>query len=333
VNSFSYFGAKRSATRIGTPRISKLSPSAKIPVGGSFGAKNNLSLLRQTVTLRYSCIEQHADEFSVSMMCRLLKASKAGYYAWRNRTPSQRAQQDQQLTTRIKIIHRKSRETYGSPRIHAQLHHDGIHVSRKRIARLMRKDGVVVRIRRRFRVTTTSKHKHPIAPNLLARRFVPADVTPPGIKTPTRRRVWNPDKKSPCKSRRCPRKDDCTTPGTATAPRSSPTSPPASPTSSQAPRNARKRPREHRPPQTLRKDPSRSSADPRSEYYSIQYVPCPPGSDLAGLGHRPSCVRTSPHGHATRRSDATSSTSHHCARAEKTANHPRRVMPYRPALR
>jgi hypothetical protein len=110
------------------------------------------------------------------MMCRLLKASKAGYYAWRNRASSQRAQQDQQLTTRIKIIHRQSRETYGSPRIHAQLQHDGIHVGRKRIARLMRKDGVVVRIRRRFRVTTTSRHKHPIAPNLLARRFAPDDV-------------------------------------------------------------------------------------------------------------------------------------------------------------
>lgn len=113
----------------------------------------------------------------MSMMCRLLKASKAGYYAWRDRAPSQRAKQDQQLTTRIKIIHRQSRETYGSPRIHAQLQHDGVHVGRKRVARLMRKDGVVVRIRRRFRVTTTSKHKHPIAPNLLARRFAPDDAT------------------------------------------------------------------------------------------------------------------------------------------------------------
>jgi putative transposase len=112
------------------------------------------------------------------MMCRLLKASKAGYYAWRDRAPSQRALQDQKLTTRIKVIHRQSRETYGSPRrIHAQLQHDGIHVGRKRVAHLMRKDGVVVRIRRRFWITTTSQHEHPIAPNLLGRRFALDDVS------------------------------------------------------------------------------------------------------------------------------------------------------------
>ena len=120
------------------------------------------------------------------MMCRLLKASKAGYYAWRDRAPSQRALQDQKLTTRIRIIHRQSRETYGSPRIHAQLKHDDIHIGRKRVARLMRERAIAVRLRRRFRVTTTSKHKHPIAPNLLGRRFAPDEV---GAKD----RVWAAD--------------------------------------------------------------------------------------------------------------------------------------------
>lgn len=105
------------------------------------------------------------------MMCRLLKVSKAGYYAWRDRAPSQRAQDDERLLTRIKLIHRLSDETYGSPRIHAQLRHESIGVGKKRVARLMKASGVMVRIRRRFRVTTNSRHGHPVAPNIVARRF------------------------------------------------------------------------------------------------------------------------------------------------------------------
>jgi len=105
------------------------------------------------------------------MMCRVLEVSKAGYYAWRDRPRSQRAQDDERLLTRIKLIHGTSNATYGSPRIHAQLRHENIGVGKKRVARLMKKGGVVVRIRRRFRVTTNSKHSHPVAPNLVARRF------------------------------------------------------------------------------------------------------------------------------------------------------------------
>lgn len=109
-------------------------------------------------------------------MCRLLRVSKAGYYAWRVRAASPRAQADDSLLTRIKLIHRTSRKTYGSPRIHAQLQRDDIRIGRKRVARLMRAGGVAVRIRRRFRVTTTSKHKHPIAANILNRRFGPKSI-------------------------------------------------------------------------------------------------------------------------------------------------------------
>jgi transposase InsO family protein len=105
------------------------------------------------------------------MMCRLLRVSKAGYYAWRDRAPSEREQTDQGLLTRIKLIHGISKKTYGSPRIHAKLRRDGVRVGCKRVARLMRIGGVAVRIRRRFRATTNSKHGHPIAPNILKRRF------------------------------------------------------------------------------------------------------------------------------------------------------------------
>ena len=109
-------------------------------------------------------------------MCRLLKASKAGYYAWRERPSSERSRSDERLLTKVKMIHRTSRETYGSPRVHAQLRREGTRVGKKRVARLMKAAGVVVRIRRRFRVTTTSQHEHPIAPNVLKRRFGIAQV-------------------------------------------------------------------------------------------------------------------------------------------------------------
>ncbi len=80
------------------------------------------------------------------------------------------------MLTRIKLTHGTSNETYGSPRIHAQLRHENIRVGKKRVARLMKAGGVVVRIRRRFRVTTNSKHGHPVAPNLVARRFGVAEI-------------------------------------------------------------------------------------------------------------------------------------------------------------
>jgi putative transposase len=105
------------------------------------------------------------------MMCRLLDASKAGYYVWRDRAPSKHAREDERLLTRIRVIHGVSAQTYGNPRIHAQLRREGTRVSRKRVARLMRSGEIAVRLRRRFRVTTDSKHKHPIAPNILKRRF------------------------------------------------------------------------------------------------------------------------------------------------------------------
>jgi transposase InsO family protein len=104
-------------------------------------------------------------------MCRLLDASKAGYYAWRERAPSERARDDEKLLTRIRVIHAVSSQTYGTPRVHAQLRREGTLVGRKRVARLRRAAGIEVRLRRRFRLTTDSKHKFPVAGNVLNRRF------------------------------------------------------------------------------------------------------------------------------------------------------------------
>ncbi len=89
----------------------------------------------------------------------------------RPRTIAARKKTDQQLLTRIKVHHAASSKTYGSPRIHAKLRGEGISIGRKRVARIMKAGGVDVRVRRRFRVTTNSKHRHPIARNILKRRF------------------------------------------------------------------------------------------------------------------------------------------------------------------
>ncbi len=112
----------------------------------------------------------------MSTMCRLLDASKAGYYAWRERAPSERARDDEALLTRIRVIHAVSSQTYGTPRVHAQLRREGTLVGKKRVARIRREAGIEVRLRRRFRRTTDSNHKFPIAHNLLDRRFSVTEI-------------------------------------------------------------------------------------------------------------------------------------------------------------
>lgn len=109
--------------------------------------------------------------YPVSLLCRTLNVSRAGFYAWRDRAPAPRARADERLGVEIAAIHAKSRQRYGSPRIHAELAEGRCHTSRKRVARLMRERGLVARRRRRFRVTTDSRHALPVAPNVLARQF------------------------------------------------------------------------------------------------------------------------------------------------------------------
>lgn len=105
-------------------------------------------------------------------MGKVLKVSRSGYYAWRQRMPSAREMADEELLTEIKEIFAVSKQTYGSPRVHIELQADGIHVSRKRVARLMRENGLkVARKRRKKVVTTDSDHNLPVAPNLLDRDF------------------------------------------------------------------------------------------------------------------------------------------------------------------
>jgi putative transposase len=109
---------------------------------------------------------------SVQVMCRLLKVTPSGFYAWDERPMSARQRADIALTARIHEIHRRSRETYGSPMIHAELADEhGIHVGRKRVARLMRAAGLRGATLRKFVVTTNSGMQRSEVADLVERRF------------------------------------------------------------------------------------------------------------------------------------------------------------------
>ena len=122
--------------------------------------------------MKYACIARHRGEFDVRLMCRGLAVAPSGYYAWRQRTtPCARQIADERLLLNIRLSHHASAETYGAPRVLEDLRELGLHVGQKRVARLMRQDGLVGRRRPTFVHTTDSTHAYPVAPNLLARAF------------------------------------------------------------------------------------------------------------------------------------------------------------------
>jgi len=116
-------------------------------------------------------VRANQAQFSVRTMCRLLGVSSSGYYAGVHRQPSARRQADEALSKRIRAIHLRSRSTYGCPRIHAELVDEGVRVSRKRVARLLREAGLQgASRRRRFSTTVRERDRHP-APDLVERNF------------------------------------------------------------------------------------------------------------------------------------------------------------------
>ena len=121
--------------------------------------------------MRFEFIRDHLQQFSVRTMCHVLNVTTSGFYDWQNRAPAERDLDDQALLAKIRNIFEASRCLYGSPRVHAELIHQGQKVSRKRVARLMRENGLVARIPKRFKKTTLSEHDRRIAPNLLERNF------------------------------------------------------------------------------------------------------------------------------------------------------------------
>jgi putative transposase len=121
--------------------------------------------------VKFAFIHVEKASYPVAILCPVLDVSRSGYYAWWKRPPPERARVDEQLAAEIAASYKRSRGTYGSPRVHADLRARGVQVGRKRIARLMRERGIEARRKRPFRRTTDSNHALPVAPNVLERAF------------------------------------------------------------------------------------------------------------------------------------------------------------------
>jgi hypothetical protein len=105
--------------------------------------------------MRYEFIAANEGEYGVKRMCQALEVTRSGYYAWRNHPVGIREQANRELTVQIRQEHQDSRQTYGSPRIHAALQRKGVVCGRKRVARLMRMHEIVARKpRKRYPITT-----------------------------------------------------------------------------------------------------------------------------------------------------------------------------------
>ena len=121
--------------------------------------------------MKYAQIASMRHSHSVSAMCRLLGVSESGFHAWRTRPMSARAAEEMSLETHIKAAHRRTRETCGAERLQAELADNGVEIGEHRIKRIRKKLGLRCKQKRKFKVTTDSKHSLPIAPNLLDREF------------------------------------------------------------------------------------------------------------------------------------------------------------------
>jgi transposase InsO family protein len=137
--------------------------------------------------MKFAFMQEYGLLWPVGALCRILGISRSGYAAWCRRqcqapTPHQqeKRQAEARLRLQIRAAHCKGRRYYGSPRVHDELRAQGVRVSRKRVARLMREEGLVGRSRARRCVRTTdSRHGYLVANNLLERRFAPQEVQRP----------------------------------------------------------------------------------------------------------------------------------------------------------
>jgi putative transposase len=133
--------------------------------------------------MRYRFILAEKANYPVTILCKVMRVAKSGFYAWISRDKSAYQQENEKLLVLVKQIHIDSGQTYGTRRMAAALRARGYACGRARARTLMRLAGVAVKRRRRFKVTTDSQHKLPVSPNLLNREF---DVVRPDL-------VWTGD--------------------------------------------------------------------------------------------------------------------------------------------
>lgn len=122
--------------------------------------------------MKFALIDAERTTTSVSMLCRALGVSRAGYYAWRRRGPSKRECEDSRLRVTIRAIFDRSRRSYGSPRIYDELKGSGLAIGRNRIIRLMQEQELVARPKKRWRkCEAVPEDQQLVAPNILDREF------------------------------------------------------------------------------------------------------------------------------------------------------------------
>jgi putative transposase len=121
--------------------------------------------------MRFQFIDNHRDEFPVTRMCKVLKVSRSGYYAWRTRPVSAREMANRKLADQIEAVYNESDGTYGSPRIHSELQDQGVVCGKNRVARLMMLRRLCAKQHKRYHSTTKRNRAHRAAPNLLKRNF------------------------------------------------------------------------------------------------------------------------------------------------------------------
>ena len=121
--------------------------------------------------MRFELIDAAKNEFPVQRLCKVLGVSSSGYFAWKERPASLRQRDDMVLLAHVRAAFAVSNRTYGSPRMVHELRDSGLAIGRRRVARLMRENGMKARQKRRFKRTTDSLHAFPVAPNLLDQDF------------------------------------------------------------------------------------------------------------------------------------------------------------------